>query len=213
MPGIVPILNDIVQARVECFSVSQISLNVLHYRVISVAGGGLPLLQLAQQMVLALGPLYRALMPITAIFQSVTCKNVTPPETVGVRASSITAGNAIGNLLPRQVSALIGYGTNLAGRAQRGRSYVGMISDTFVDASGEFTGAGFAALVNVASQIGPAATYSFGGATTNLQLVIRHPNLVGPPPATNTTDVVYTAPSALLATQRRRGDYGRTNRP
>jgi hypothetical protein len=144
----------------------------------------------------------------------VTFQNLTPPMTVAFRQTAASSGTAIGNLTPRQVSCLIGTQTAIAGRANRGRVYIPFPSDTFVSAAGELTGAGFAILVNIASALGPAVTLTFGGATTNMALTVRHPDVAVPVPHTpSTTDVVSMVPAALLATQRRRGDYGRSNRP
>ena len=213
MPGTTPGLGDVIQARVGCVEGTQLSLNVLHYRVTNLVGLGLSCVQLATQLVARFGPLYRPWMPITAFFESVSVQNVSPPASVAFEVGAHQAGTAIGNGMARQVSGLISHTTQAAGRDQRGRSYIGLGSSTWMDPGGILSGGGFATLAAVAAGLGPTFNLTFGGATTSLQLVIRHPNNPGPPPLVSATDVFQVTASAFLATQRRRGDFGRPNLP
>ncbi len=211
MAGATPIPGDIVQMRVQCSANFQISLNVLHYQVLGVVGGGITLSQMATAMVAILAPVYRPLMPITAQMDHIEFKNLMFPETVAYRAVANLAGTALGDLVPTQVSCLIGWQTALAGRANRGRNYIGLISETFTDTNGQFDGAGFALLTNIAAALGPNIFPTAAGASTNCKLVVRHANLPGPPPVPIGTQVVAAVPSTRFATQRRRGDYGARN--
>jgi hypothetical protein len=211
MPGVTPIVNDILQNRVDCRAGNQLSQNVLHYRVIGVVGGGLSLQQMATQAVAALGTVYRPWMPILAVFDQVSFQNLMPPATVPFVTGSGLAGTAIGNLVPKQVSGLIHSSTGLAGRSQRGRNYIGFLSDTFTTGAGELSGAGFALLTNIAAAIGPFVTYTLGALSTTLQLIVRHPDLLGPPILPNGTNCISYSAESGLATQRRRGDFGRSN--
>ncbi len=212
MPGNTPQIGDILQIRVNCHAGQQLSQNVLHYRVRSVGGGGLTLLQIATTFRDRVSVTYRVWMPIAATFQGVTVQNLTPPRTDPVVGFSNAAGTSAGDLLPKQVSGLIRLVTGLGGRANRGRVYPGLMSSSYADASGELNGGGLASLQNIADALGPAFVLSVLTVTTELLLLVRHPDLALPAPHTPTgTEVVSVGAQSGIATQRRRGDYGRPN--
>lgn len=212
MPGTLPIVGDFLQFRVDCQANDQLSENVLHYVVGTATGGGLDLQQMANAMASNLSPVYRAWLPITASFTRVTAQNLTPPASnpsISVGIGGI--GTASGNLMPRQASGLIRYQTALGGRANRGRSYIGFIAGSSVDNSGELNGGGTALLASIGAAIGPTVVLVLGGLSNQLLLMVRHPNFPGPPPFPAGTVVTSVQATALIATQRRRGDFGASN--
>lgn len=209
--GVTPIVGDIIQARIRLRATSQLAMNVLHYRVIAVAGGGLSVSQMAQDIGLQFYAVYKFWMPANADYHSTQVQNLTFPASVQAQDDLILPGIAAGNMVPRQVSGLISLSTNTAGRRERGRIYVGFPSSAYVDANGELTAAGLVILSNIASVVGPGLVVTAGAASTNLQLVIRHPDVPGPPPIVNGSDVTTVRAEEGLATQRRRGDFGRPN--
>lgn len=211
MPGLTPALNDILQLRVESRMGNQISLNVLHYRVILVAPAPQTLQQLVTGMATKMQAAYANWMPTTATIDQFILQNMTPPVSVAAVQSVVLPGAGGTNGVPRQVSGLISSTTNFAGRNQRGRTYVGFPSAAWIDANGELTGAGLAKLVSVRDAIGPAMNIINGANVTGMELVIRHPNNPGPPETTSATTVVQMLASTGLATQKRRGDFGRIN--
>jgi hypothetical protein len=211
MAGIVPIVGDFLQIRVNCQAASQLSQNVLHYRVASTGGGGHTLQQLADGFRAQIDNQYRAWMPATATFNGCTVQNLSPPRTNPFQSvAAAAAGTSAGDLAPRQASGLISTRTALGGRANHGRIYVGFLSSTFVDADGELDAGGLAVLVGVAGALGPTVTITTGPLSDQLQLVVRHPD-AGAPPTPQGTDIVAIQAQLLIATQRRRGDYGRQN--
>lgn len=212
MPGTTPIFGDVLQIRVNCSAAEQLSQNVLHYKVFSVTGGGLTIKQIADQFAQTNGPIYRSWMASTATFDGCTVQNLTPPITDPATSSGGTGiGSSVGNLEPRQASGLLSHTTGFGGRANRGRSYIGLMAAGNVDASGNLTGGGVAILANVGAALGPFVALSVGGLQTILQLQIRHPDTPGPPPMPSTTAVTFIQASGKIATQRRRGDYGAPN--
>lgn len=211
MPGTTPAVNDFLQIRVNCQAASQLSQNVLHYKVTSTAGGGLTLAQIGTQFVATVGAQYRAWMPATATFNGVTVQNLTPPKTDPRETVGGGAGTAVGNLAPRQASGLIRTNTGLGGRANRGRIYIGFMSADSIDADGELTAGGLATLFGLANLLGPTVVLTIGALGVVLQLVVRHPDTPGPIIVPVSTDVTAMQAQQLIATQRRRGDYGRQN--
>jgi hypothetical protein len=213
MPGNVPVTGDIIQVRVTCSEGNQISQNVLHYLLTVTGGGGMTQLQIATAFQNVVSPTYRQMMPATAFFEGVRVQNLSPPMAVAAETNLHNAGTATGNGMPRQASALIRTHTEFAGKKNRGRVYVGLLSSVFLDPGGILNGAGFALVSNLATLIGPTVPLAFGGQTVNLALGVRHPNLPAPPGTPSLTLVSSVEPTAFLATQRRRGDFGRTNVP
>jgi len=211
MPGTIPTVGDFIQVRANCRAASQLSQNVLHYRVTLVVAGGLSCQQLADRIFSTWDGVYRPWMPITAQWNSVSVQNITPPKTNTFNSTAAAlAGTAIGDLVPRQASGLIGTRTELGGRANHGRVYVGFITSSHINADGELTGVGTAALQNIADQLGPTPTFTVGGVSTSLRLVVRHPD-AGAPLTPQGTDVIGLGARSAVATQRRRGDFGRPN--
>jgi len=214
MPGLNPAVGDLLQVRVYCQANNQVSLNVLHYVVVGVGGVGLDLNTYAAQISTIYAALYKVWMPPTADYAGVTVQNLTFPTSIAVTdRASAGPGTTGTELTPRQVSGLIHWTTTLAGRANRGRSYIGFPSSTFLTATGELSVAGGTALANVQAAIGPIKNVLVGGDSLSTRLAIRPPRIPGPPPVEQYTTVSTGLASNLLATQRRRGDYGRSNLP
>lgn len=212
MPGTTPQIGDILQIRVNCHAGQQLSQNVLHYKVRSTGGGGLTLLGIATSFRDRVSVTYRVWMPIAATFQGCTVQNMTPPKTDPVVGFSAAAGTSAGDLLPKQVSGLIRLTTGLGGRPNRGRVYPGLMSSSYADASGELNGGGLASLQNLADAIGPAFVLNILTVTTELVLLVRHPDVDVPVAHTPVgTEVIACGAQSGIATQRRRGDYGRPN--
>lgn len=212
MPGTTPVVNDLLQLRVNCQAASQLSQNVTHWVVTSTVGGGMSLGQLADAMFIHFRDVYKAWMPVTAFYNGVSLQNVTPPRTDPFEgAGAAGAGGAIGNLEPRQASGLIRTLTGLGGRANRGRIYIGFLASSSVDASGELDAGGFALITGIANAYGPSITYTLGPLQTQVQLTVRHPDTLPPARVPVFTQVTSIQPQLLIATQRRRGDYGRQN--
>lgn len=212
MPGTTPIVGDFLQVRVDCQANDQLSQNVLHYAVTATGGGGLSLQFIANVFGATLAAAYRNWLPGAASFSQITVQNLSPPQTNPATSAAVGgAGLVLGNLQPRQASGLLRFHTDLGGRANRGRAYIGFIAGSSVDVNGELNGAGTALLVAVGNAIGPFPNIILGGASTSLRLQIRHPNLPGPPPTPTGTPVNSIQATALIATQRRRGDFGASN--
>ena len=215
MPGPTPAVGDFLQIRTDCQLGDQLSQNVLHYEVTAIGGaGGMNLTQIASAMSANVATAYKGWMATVSTYSGLTVQNLTPPITtafVGTTGAGIGTGGTVS--MARQVSGLIQTKTALGGRANHGRVYVGFPTTTFQTAEGELTGAGTAALALVALALGPNVALAVGPLATTLTLAVRHPNTPGPIIVPVWTRVISLQATALLATQRRRGDFGATNLP
>lgn len=217
MPGATPITGDIIQVRAVCFTITQIALNVTHWRVVSTAGAGQTLLQIAAKISTDVSAAYKALMNPNASFRGIGCTNLTGVRTVEEAYVADAGPGSIAGfaLVPHQVTALISFRTGSAGRHFQGRIYPGFLSSSYVGAEGELTVGGRTAVETLRVGYGLVKTVALGGDQATIQLVLLHrPTPSRPiPPNSQSTDVTSSLRSEGLATQRRRGDFGKTNQP
>lgn len=184
----------------------QIGINVLHYRVVNVAGGVVQDTHAALRISTGIAAAYKAWAANNVTYRGVGCKIIRPTQFLEVADTTLSgAGTGGANALPLQVSGLVKMTTALAGRHFRGRIYPAFPPANFATADGLLNAAGFTALSNLANAIPIAATVVNGAATAQLQLVVYNRLTFV------TTDVVTLTPINDFATQRRRGELGRNN--
>lgn len=210
MPGINPVVSDVVEVLNLCSAGFQTGQNTLHYAVSGVTGGGLTLQQIAIQLSLVFAPLYKALMPSGANFRGVGATNLAAPRSQQFfDVTGFGPGTFGTTLVPTQVRGVIAYYSTLAGPKNRGRSYIPFPPTTAVATDGSPLPSYLAALTNLRTAIAGISTLTVGGATTTLFLVIAHkPHTPG-----NWATVVATYGRSKWGTQRRSGMYGRQNVP
>jgi len=216
MPGNVPAAGDILQIRVGCSTATQEGLNVLHYRVAATANGGLSLQNIADQLDANFAAVWKNWMPASAQYRGVGATNISGERTNEfIAITRAGPGIALGDLLPTQVTGLITFRTELAGRHFRGRMYPPFPSEGFTGPDATMNATGTAAIVAIGTVVGPSRTLTVGAVADTLALVVLHrPTPARPiPPASLTTDVTTITPILGFATQRRRGDFGRQNQP
>lgn len=108
--------------------------------------------------------------------------------------------------MPKQVSGLITWYTDVASRAGRGRSYIPFPSAADTDGNGAPSTDYLIALGNLSDDLAAYMTYPAGDSDISMSLVVLSAGL-GDQPVTS-----YTRRDRF-ATQRRRGDYGQPNLP
>lgn len=186
---------------------TQIAINTIYYQVSTIAGGGITDLNIASFFNAQLAPSYKAALGDQAIWRGVMTRIVTrvplPVFTFDNTLAGIgTAGTP---MAPSQTAALITWYTNLAGRGGRGRTYIPFPSTTGMDNNGEMTPAYKTLLNDIAAAWVGTATVVIGPNSAVLGKVIYHRK-------TKTgTPVTLVVTHSSWATQRRRGDLGRTN--
>jgi hypothetical protein len=214
MPGSTPIVGDVLEIRTLCFSIDQISVNVMHWRVGNVSGAGVSLQDIAAQFDTDVNGAYKNWMPANCNYRGIGITNLTGERTVEYHATGFTGpGTQTAKMLPTQTTGLISFKTALAGRHMRGRIFPGLPWTDWMLATSQMTAAGLIALNTIRSAIGLAKVASIGANSTTVVLTVMHrPTLARPiPPNSLTTDVTSAVASGLWATQRRRGEFGRTN--
>jgi len=213
MPGTTPENGDLLQVRTVCYTDNQISMNVLHYQMVTQGVAPITLENMAEALSELWAPLYKSLMPDSAAFRGVSVQNLMSPRTLEYHETGDSGPGTEGaNLAPTQATGLIRFRAPLAGRRYRGRIYPGLISAGLIAANGGLSVGGETALNALATELGPARTVAEDGQTALLGLAIRHPDVIVAGvriPQWSTVDLID--PSVLLATQKRRGEYGQHN--
>jgi len=215
MPGLRPVPDDILEVRTVCTNADQLSLNVLHYRVTFLTGPapGVTISEMATGLSNIMGPGYQLIMPASAAYRGTGVKNLmAPPTQEATSTASAGPGVAGGAEIPQQVSYLVNFKTESSGRGFRGRIYPGFVSNLHVNTSGNMNAAGFTAIQLMAAAIVGNFTITSGANQTTIQLIIlrRQANKL-PLPFPTYADVTTITARNAFATQRRRGDFGRTN--
>lgn len=200
-------VGDIYQVRIVTALGSQLGEMIMHYECTAVAGTSSTDSALAVLIDAAAAPLVKPLLTNAASYQGVGVQRIFP--TPRLREVVVTTGSGGGtggaSALPSQVSGLIKKVSATAGRSSQGRNYVPFPDESQNQASGipapAYVGDLFA-LGN--SMIGPF-TPGGGGNTATLKQVIYNRINGG------TAEVTEVIPAGVWATQRRRGDFGKSN--
>jgi len=213
MPGFTPANGDLIQVRTVCYTPQQISMNVLHYQIVTQGGTPMDLGRMALAFDTLWHTLYKTLIPTTARWRGVGCQNMMAPKTLEYSSTvNSDPGTAGDNLTPTQVSGLIHLRAPLAGRRYRGRIYPGLLGTILIADLGGLTVGGVTELTALADALGPVLNLAQDGQTCQVALTIRHPDVVVggvKVPQWSTVDLISA--SVLLATQKRRGEYGQHN--
>lgn len=201
--------NDVLAVRVVCWESNdaQLMVNVLHYLVLNIVAGVPTLTDVITQLDLLVRTPYKALNPTNAQYRGVGGTKIWPlPRTMEESInSSAGAGTAGTQAMPLQVSGLIKFQSGLAGRTHRGRIYPGFLWAGFGNNDGTMNGAGATAVATVAGAIPRNWTMVGAGGTAALAQVVYNR-------VTHAPTVILASPAqTVFATQRRRGQLGRTN--
>lgn len=201
-------INNVVRLTIVTRDDEQVAMMTPHAVVTGVGGAPATDQDVADYMDAGLEVLLKPLMAADAEYRGLIVQKIYPaPKAAFVDSNGFAGiGTAGAVSLPRQSAGLISLRTALAGPANRGRMYVPFPSVTDNATDGVPT-AGYVTKLNsfASNLIAGLATVNVGGRTAALQLVIWHRTL------NNWTPVTTYQSSALWATQRRRGSYGRAN--
>lgn len=214
-----PALNDVLSVRIITFdptSPTQVGINNVFFQVTGTTGGGATQSEIASRVDGLNAANMKAMLPTVCLYRGIMVQKVFPlPRQLAEFAiGSAGAGTSGGDQMPTQVAGLIKLFTDKAGRAFRGRIYTPFVPSNFVGVTGNSTAGMLTALNNLATSLITTivTTGGFGG-TVTMKPVIFHRRGYGKPPVNiNGVDFITSAlGSPLLATQRRRGNYGRIN--
>lgn len=200
--------NDYLEVRYVCYTTSQVSINVCHYRFFTAAT------DITDQEVAAginanVANAFKANMPNEARFRGVGVRVIKTPAAAEVFDVSLDGpGTSLGDLAPTQVSGIITKRTALVGRKHRGRLFIGFPSNLDITQDGAPTTGYVGGLNGIASAIGPVMNLTRGGDAYHCDMTVRSMLVPAAP--------VHTYVASLLArnrfgTQRSRGQYGAQN--
>jgi hypothetical protein len=208
MPHVLAV-NDILVSKVICYDTgnAQVGINNIWYQVSSVTGASaINDGTWAVYFDGIMAPVYKAWINNNCSYRGVLVQVVAPTVYAAQISSANTgAGTGGANSLPDQVSGLIAFKTPLAGRGYRGRIYPPFPSTAWSNAAGQMNNAGFLVLGNIETAIPLSHTLTAGATSATLVQVIYHRK------TKTATQVLGQLPIEMFATQRRRGQEGRTN--
>jgi hypothetical protein len=201
--------------RVYCYQPTnlQLGVNTFFFHTIAEVGTGASTVSVATGWDAILAPLYKAWLPATSRYYGVEAQYLIPPINVPVTTNANAGvGTAAGNNLPNQASGLISIRTQLAGPKYRGRAYIPFPAASNADVQGDLTPAAAVLLQAIATAVNTNTVFGGGGNTSTLALCVRHRTNKGVKPALfGYQEAVTATADQLFATQRRRGQFGRSN--
>lgn len=201
-------IGDLYQIRTLCLANTQIGLNVRYYTVASFTGTEATPSQVAQGLDTLWNAAYKALLSVAASWRGVGAKRLLTSPTIEYgSAVNAGAGSVAGDMLPTQCCGLITLYSVNPGRTGRGRVYVPFPSEGDNAAAGGCTAGYVTRLTTLAGLLNSTSIVNGTGGTTSLAPVLRNrqtgalTGLIG--------GTIFAHGS--FATQRRRGNYGKTN--
>lgn len=199
-------INEIYEMRAYTLMGGQAGINVLHFRVAAFAGSGASDVQIADAWNQAIAATLKACMSSTASFRGVGVRRLKP--TLSVETFSILnqgSGGVAGDPLPKQITGISTLRTLTPGRRGRGRIYVPFPAESQNDADQTPTAAYLVVLFNYTSVAIASLLAGINPNTNTLESIVYN--------RASGTGIPITSFTARdkWATQRRRGDYGRTN--
>ena len=203
--------GDTIRCRVICYTPSQISVNLLHYKCTNLVGA--PTDQdIVDSVATGWGIAYKPALGTASRYRGVGLQIVTGGarlEVVNIASDGQGTGNV--GVGPTQTSAVLKKKGALATRKNRGRLYFPFPAVNDFNVDGSMVGAYKTLMTTVATAFGPQLLgIGTGGRTVTLDMVLA--TYIGSPPIlTSTLNVLTFAPTGLWGTQRRRSEYGKHN--
>jgi len=202
--------NLVIEAQMWCTdNGSQATVNTAQMRIESVAG--VPTLQtVALSFCSVVAPLYRALLPSDVDFAGVSLRNITdfPKEVAFYARQATRPGLITSTSMPGQCAGLISFYSEIAGPGGRGRLYFPFLPYTKADSYDNMDAAWTDDLQVLADFLIQGNTFGSGG--NSITVTWGH-SRVPTDPALNWIPWVKSVAHPSIATQKRRGFYGRTN--
>jgi len=202
--GVPVAMNDVYNVRVACVASDQLGLNDLAFKVTALTppfDSGI----MAGLLDNLFSPVYVPLLSAQAYYYGLQSVRVLPTRAQPDETITGLPGTGGPLLGPRQAAAIVTKRTALGGRAGRGRIYVPFLP-TLLIANGHLEPvAGLPALQALAAVLfNPIVLTAHGVGATLAPLLNSPANLAGNP-------IVGYVARTRLATQKRRGDYGKPN--
>lgn len=209
------VTGDLYKHRTFLQEGSQIGINIRYFTVTAETNPLGNEGQLIDALDLQISPFYKALTSALVFYSGSDIQNISGVLPHPVQSGSQdNAGNgtAGASSLPSQASGIIKTVTRFTGRGFRGRSYVPFPPTNALDETTNPATPSAAYVTSLqglatycsGSQVVPALV---GGFTTTIQWVLFHVRTL------TYSDIVDGFAEKMFATQKRRGNFGRTNAP
>jgi hypothetical protein len=210
-------VNDVWKVSFWCSQGAQVSVNVRYWQIISQMGAPPTAATVAGYFDTLFVDAYRAVLTAQAQFYGVHAMHwrPEPPQAGAIAALAGRVGLITGISVPMQVSGLISLKTQLATRRGRGRIYIPFLSVTSLTGSGNALQSYIDGLTVLKDLFTTDRVMVGGGNDVTWRPVLfgRARDAIGsrPPLPEIFVEVTSGKVGGKLATQRRRGAYGRTN--
>lgn len=201
------IANDILKTTCVCHYGDQTALMTVHYRVASVGAPPITDKDVADAMDTALSSFYKPLMHASATYKGFLVQRIwlTPVTTAVEATANAGIGTAGADPLPSQVTGVLSWYTDVAGRKGRGRIYPPFLAAASVDTDDTPVAGYVTALDNLATAYRALGVITVSGRTGVIVPIIWHRT------THLSNDITQQKAHKKYGTQRRRGNYGRPN--
>jgi hypothetical protein len=199
--------GDVCVLKVACMAVDQLALNDYGFGLTTIVGT--PTYEdLVTLLNTTIPTSYLSGMPSTAQYYGISLQRILPTKSQPITLADPAVGTAMGNLEPRQACGIISKKGTIPGRAGRGRVYVGFLADSITSSDGHLNAAGKLVLDAIGTELLTIQTRvpSVGTSVKMVPLIMNR--------LTPFYNYITTFQSRMrIATQKRRGDYGKQNTP
>lgn len=198
-------VNDILKCQVWCADSEQASVNTTYYRVLTIVGSPTTA-NVAVAFDTVMAAAYIPLLNNLSGYLGIQVGNVTQvplQSPSGISNPNVGTGGAIA--APRQSAPMIKFVTGFAGPKGRGRIYIPFMSTSGLTGNGILTSTYQSDLTDLKTAMSTFTSFSDGGNSGTLEQVLYHrATKLG----TRITEWSFVD---KVATQKRRGAYGRPN--
>lgn len=199
--------NDVYLSEIHTSTADQFGLITRHWLCTATGGASITDIELVKALDARITAGFKSILCDQATYNFTRVRRVRPiPPTLPVDdATSAGPGTDASEMLPKQVSGIISHTTQFAGKRYRGRNYIPFPTEDSNDTAGIPTNAYLTTLTTWKNVYFVTLNVVGAAGTATFEPVIYHRDL-------DTTDRINgTFARSVWATQRRRGDFGRTN--
>jgi len=201
------VISDVLQQQIVTALGNQVGMIAWCWRVTSIDNGGCSLGEICEAMDLVWGLQIKPLISTSASYRGMRLSKISPapPSAFTYNTTSQGAGTVTGDPLPKQTAGVITWYTSKGGPAFRGRSYFPFPGEADNGPDSKPTQSYIDRMITPSLSRVQARTVVGADGSVVLTPVIYHRE-------SRQSDVVTTGQTrGVWGTQRRRGDYGKTN--
>lgn len=209
MPGTPVADGEVYIVRVACLCGGQLGMNDYRYIISDlVASSGSTVENMTTYLDTLISALYKNWLASDATYYGISVNRLQPSALQPITVVDPFTGTNGTKTSPKQSSSLVTKKTATPGKTGRGRVYIPFVSQTSTTVNGELNVVGFGFLDAISAFMFTPIPITFPGpGSCNLNPVLCKSTVDIPKP------IVSWQSRRTIATQRRRGDYGKLNNP